>query len=233
MNFERYWKGKTKVFRQNSCANDTFPKPQTRQLANNRLTYSNTLFLKLIAIYIYIYSLSSYLADDTVFPSERPMGEWRICRRSKSLSRMRRNTKMQCAAKKTILIFVKTSRLYTNCQGIQRQLFFTKRMLSKMKWPVKLSLNSSISNHIKSVSGYLRITTIRAEVQDGFSRRFAHMQTFLMRHTFKCLILPRVSSGFYHFWPLLKRIFLSLPTIKFVMTLNKTEKHKLLQSMAT
>jgi hypothetical protein len=127
-----------------------FPSPKQGSWQITAWHIANTLFLKLIAIYIYIYSLSSYLAEDTVFPSERPMGEWRICKRWKSLSRMRRNTKMQCAAKKSILIFVKTSRLYTNCQGLQRQLFFTKIMLSKMKWPVKLSLNSSISNHIKS-----------------------------------------------------------------------------------
>ena len=53
----------------NPCANDNFPKPQTRKPANNRVTYVSTLFLKLIAIYIYIYSLSSYLAEDSVFPS--------------------------------------------------------------------------------------------------------------------------------------------------------------------
>jgi len=40
-----------------TCDNDNFPKPQTRKLANNRMTYSSTLFLKLIAIYIYIYKL--------------------------------------------------------------------------------------------------------------------------------------------------------------------------------
>jgi hypothetical protein len=58
-----------------TCANYNFPKPQTRKPANNRKTYSSTLFLKLIGIYIYIYSLSPYLAEDTVFPSERPIGE--------------------------------------------------------------------------------------------------------------------------------------------------------------
>jgi len=54
-------------------------------------------------------------------------------------------------------------------------------MLSKMKWPVKLSLNSSKSNLKKSVSGYLLITSIRAKGHDGFSRRFAHVQASVMR----------------------------------------------------
>jgi len=61
--------------RKKACAYDNFPKPQTRKLANKRTTYSRTSFLKLVEIYIYIYSLSSYLAVDTVLPSERPMGE--------------------------------------------------------------------------------------------------------------------------------------------------------------
>jgi hypothetical protein len=68
-------KGEKRSTQKKTCANDTFPKPQTRKLANNRMAYSSTLFLKLIEIYIYIYSLSSYLAEDTVFPSERSMGE--------------------------------------------------------------------------------------------------------------------------------------------------------------
>jgi hypothetical protein len=105
---------------------------------------------------------------------------------------------------KCILISVKTSRMYSNCQGLQRQLYFTKIILSKMKWPVKLSLNSSKSNLIKSVSDYLLITSIRTDGQDGFSRRFAYVATFVMRLTFKFLILPRVSSRFSHFLPLLK-----------------------------
>jgi len=50
---------------------------------------------------------------------------------------------------KHIPLSVKTSRMYTNCQGLQRQPFFTKTTISTMKWPVKLSLNSSIPNLIK------------------------------------------------------------------------------------
>jgi hypothetical protein len=73
-------KGDNRSTRTKTRANDTFPKPQTRTPANKRMTYRNTLFIKLIAIYIYIYmayiyGLSSYLAEDTVFPSERPMSE--------------------------------------------------------------------------------------------------------------------------------------------------------------
>jgi len=68
--------------------------------ANNCMTYSTALFLQLTRIYIYIYSLSSYLAEDTVFPSESPMSEWHICKTWKLLSRMRRNTKMHCVAGK-------------------------------------------------------------------------------------------------------------------------------------
>ena len=99
---------------------------------------------------------------------------------------------------KFILISVKTSRMYSNYQGRQRQLIFTKIILSKMKLPVKLSLNSSISNLIKSVIGYFLIISIRPEGHDGFSRRFAHVQIFVMRYTFKFFILPRVSSCFFH-----------------------------------
>jgi len=51
-----------------TCAYDTFPKPQARKLANTHMTNSRTLFLKLILVYIYIYSIISYLAVDTVFP---------------------------------------------------------------------------------------------------------------------------------------------------------------------
>jgi len=133
--------------------------------------------------------------------------------------------------KNVFYLVFKISRVYTNYQGLQRQLFFTKIMLSKMKWTFKLSLNSSISNLIKSVSGYLLITFIVAEGQDGFSRRFAHVQTFVMRHTFKFLLLPHVCPRFSHFWPLLKEQ--SFPTIKFVVKINKIEKHQLLPSMAT
>jgi len=61
--------------RKKARAYDTFPKPQTRKLANKRMIYIRTSFPKLIGICIYIYSLSSYLAVDTVLPSERPMGE--------------------------------------------------------------------------------------------------------------------------------------------------------------
>jgi len=100
---------------------------------------------------------------------------------------------------KLFIFSVKSSRMYTNCQGLQRHLFFTKITLSKMKWPGKLSLHSSIANLIQSVSSYLLITSIVAEGQDGFSGRFAYVQTFVMRHTCKCLILPRVSSRFSHF----------------------------------
>jgi len=39
------------------------------------MTYSITLFLKLIGTYTYIYSLSPNLAEDIVFPLERPKGE--------------------------------------------------------------------------------------------------------------------------------------------------------------
>jgi len=66
--------GKPK-YTEKTCAYDNFPKPQTRKLANIHTTYSGTSFLKLIGISIYIYSLSSYLAVDTVLPSARPMGE--------------------------------------------------------------------------------------------------------------------------------------------------------------
>jgi len=52
------------------------------------MTNSGTSFLKLIVVYIYIYSLSSYLAVDTVFPSERPMGEQYIWNLSLLLLRM-------------------------------------------------------------------------------------------------------------------------------------------------
>jgi len=96
--------------------------------------------------------------------------------------------------KKFFLLSVKTSRMYTDCQSRQRQLFFIKITMSKIKWPVKLSLNSSISKIMKSISGYLLITSIRPKRQDGFSRRFSYVQTFVMRYTFKFLILPLVSS---------------------------------------
>ena len=58
-------KAQNRNTRTKTCANGKFPKPQTRKLANNRKPYSSTLFLKLKRIYVYIYSLSSYLAEDS------------------------------------------------------------------------------------------------------------------------------------------------------------------------
>jgi len=69
------FKGKNRSIRTKTCANDTFPKLQTRKPANNRMTYSTALFLKLRGIYTHIHSISSYLAEDTVFPPERLMSE--------------------------------------------------------------------------------------------------------------------------------------------------------------
>ena len=130
---------------------------------------------------------------------------------------------------KFVLIRVKTSRMYTDCQVRQRKLFFIKIMLSKMNWLVKLSLNSSI----KSFSCYFLITPIRPEGQDSFSRRFAYVQTSEMLHTLNFFILPRVSS--LNLSPLNATYvtFFSIPTIKFVVKINKTENHQLQQSMAT
>jgi len=51
-----------------TCAYDNFPKSQAKKLANKHMTNSRTLFLKLIGVYIYIYSIISYLAVDNVFP---------------------------------------------------------------------------------------------------------------------------------------------------------------------
>ena len=59
---------------------------------------------------------------------------------------------------KFVLIRVKTSRMYTDCQVRQRKLFFIKIMLSKMNWLVKLSLNSSI----KSFSCYFLLNIHKA-----------------------------------------------------------------------
>jgi hypothetical protein len=40
-----------------------------------------------------------------------------------------------------------------------------------------------IKPHVKSVSGYLLIASTRPEGQDGFSGRFAYVQTFVIPHT--------------------------------------------------
>ena len=133
---------------------------------------------------------------------------------------------------KCVLISVKTSRMYTDCQGRQRKLFFIKIILSKTKLSVKLSLNSSISHLIKSVSAYLLITSIRADGQDVFSRRFAYVQTFVMRYT--------LNSWHFHVYFLVFLIFDQFlnnlpftPTTKCVVKISKREKHQILQSMAT
>ena len=57
--------GRTKYTEKNSCLRQ-ISKSQTRKLANKRTTYRGISFLKLIGNCIYIYSLSSYLAVDTV-----------------------------------------------------------------------------------------------------------------------------------------------------------------------
>jgi len=139
---------------------------------------------------------------------------------------------MHCVAKKCILLSAKTIRIYINCQGLQRQTFFTKIIQFKIKWPVKLSLNSSITNLTKSFSCYLRITSIQAEGQDCFRGRFSYVQTFVMRHSFKSFIRPLVSSRFFPFSVTCSTTFLSLAAIKYVVKINKTEMHQLLQSMA-
>ena len=57
-------KAQNRSTRTKTCDNDNFPKFQPRKPANNRMTYSTTLFLKLTGIYIYIYRLSSYLTEE-------------------------------------------------------------------------------------------------------------------------------------------------------------------------
>jgi hypothetical protein len=79
MNFEWYY-SEDRSTHTKTCANYNFPKPQTRKPVNNRMTHSSTLFQKLIGIYIYIYSLSSNLAEGTVSTSQRPIGELCICK---------------------------------------------------------------------------------------------------------------------------------------------------------
>jgi len=155
-------------------------------------------------IYIYIYIYTHFAEDIYIYPYFAP-------RRGHCGSVRKTNERMMYMeivavifenaqkhintqrGQKCILLSVKTSRIYTNCQGLQQQLFITNIILSKIKWPIKLALNSSISKLIKSVSPYLLITSIWAEGQDGFSRRFAHVQTFVMRHiltldTSKCFL---------------------------------------------
>ena len=84
MNFEWYWKPKTAALAQNPVPTTIFPNTKTRKLANNRMTYKTTLFviLSLIRLCKYIYSLSPYHEEDTVFPSERPISEWCIWKQS-------------------------------------------------------------------------------------------------------------------------------------------------------
>jgi len=97
---------------------------------------------------------------------------------------------------KFILLSVETSRMYINCQGLQRQLSYTI-ILSKMKLSVKLSINTLISNLIKSVSIYLHITSILAKGHDGFGGRFA-------LNSLKFVIFPKFLLVSPTFLPLLK-----------------------------
>ena len=74
ISFKLYWKGKTEALGQKkTLCQRHIPKPQTMKLANNRTTYSTTLYLKLIGIYIYIYNLSWYFAETLCF---RQKDQW-------------------------------------------------------------------------------------------------------------------------------------------------------------
>ena len=68
-------KAQNRSTRTKTCANDNFPKPKTRKLANNRMTYGYNFISKKIGIYTNMYRFSPYLAENTVFPSEAAMGE--------------------------------------------------------------------------------------------------------------------------------------------------------------